>query len=47
MMILQWDNSDKDRLVINGPWPFTIRGVDVKGLEDAERNHFFVGKIEW
>jgi hypothetical protein len=45
MMMLDWDQASKTAYVINGPWPVTIRFVDVDALEQNDKD-FCVGRID-
>ena len=45
MMMLEWNQASGVAHVINGPWPVTIREVDVDGLEQTTKD-FCVGRID-
>jgi hypothetical protein len=45
MILYEWDDTHKVAKVINGPWPVTIRTVDVDHLENEHDFEFSIGKI--
>ena len=45
MMILKWINVRKVAKVINGPWPVTIRTLDIHYLSKYKGHEYFIGQI--
>jgi hypothetical protein len=45
MIVLSWNATTKIMTVINGPWPVTLRDVDVHNDEVQNGKDYWVGKI--
>ena len=41
MIVLRWNAKRQEMTVINGPWPVTLRTVDVRNGKE-----YYVGRIE-
>jgi hypothetical protein len=46
MIMLRWDDTNKEATVINGPWPVTLRRVRVQYDERNRGKDFWLGRIE-
>jgi hypothetical protein len=42
MMVLRWDDTTKEITVINGPWPVTLRTINVQ----TDSKNYCVGRVE-
>lgn len=46
MMLAGWNSETKTAAVINGPWPVTIRKVEVQKEEDTSEKEYQIGRVE-
>lgn len=47
MIMLRWDNTKKEAIVFNGPWPVTLRMVRVEHDEKNKDSNYFVGRVDF
>jgi len=47
MIMLRWDQTSKEAVVFNGPWPVTLRRVRIDHDEKNNDKVFYVGRISY
>jgi len=45
MMIAGWNEETKIAAVINGPWPVTLRSVEIQKDEDRSNKEYCIGRV--